>query len=77
MEVALARANMQLQSICQYLPIANNTLLEFDIFSVVNWRVALIISVDKSTEEIYTKIKYTEYSLHFHENTPELSISQK
>jgi hypothetical protein len=39
--------------------------------------MTLIISVDKSMEEIYTEIKSTEYSLSFHENTPELSILRK
>jgi hypothetical protein len=39
--------------------------------------VTLIISVDKSTEEIYTEIKSTEYNLSFHGNTPELSICLK
>jgi hypothetical protein len=37
----------------------------------------LIISVDKFTEEIYTEIKSTEYSLPFYENTQELSILRK
>jgi hypothetical protein len=39
--------------------------------------VALSISVDKSTEEICTEIKSTEYSLSFHGNTLEFPISRK
>jgi hypothetical protein len=68
------------------------SLLEFellpwlvDIFFVVNLSsteirrltCALIISVDKSTEKIYTEIKSMKYSLFFHGNTPELPILQK